>query len=130
MSEAPPNVPPSAPSGPVTLQPGIYEIRFIGGSSQNFGTGIAVLKEGKINGGDVGYIYHGSYEPEGDHIKAKINVKRWKVVPNAIINLAEYDLVIESQRQTGGTGFSMRGRIPQLPNIHIEIVGRRLGEVV
>ena len=123
-------MPPSVPSGPVALQPGIYEIQFVGGSAHNFGNGIAVLKDGKINGADVGYIYRGSYETEGDHINAKINVKRWKIVPNAIMNLAEYDLIIETQRQTDGMGFSIRAHVQQQPNIRIEIVGRWLGEVV
>jgi hypothetical protein len=118
------------PVGPVTLRPGIYQIRFIGGPAQNFGEGIAVLKEGKINGGDSGYVYRGSYEPEDGHIKAKINVKRWNVVPNAIINLAEYDLIVESQRQTDGMGFLIHARIQQQSNIYIQIEGKRLEDVV
>ena len=118
------------PSGPVALQPGIYQIRFVGGPAQNFGEGIAVLKDGKINGGDSGYTYRGSYEPEDGHIKAKINVKRWKAVPNAIINLPEYDLIVESQRQTDGMGFLIQARIQQQPNIYIQIEGKRLADVV
>jgi hypothetical protein len=115
-----------APSEPVRIEPGIYQIRFVGGSDQNFGEGIAVLKDGKINGGDMGYVYRGSYERENGYINAKINVKRWNVVPNALINLAEYDLIVEGQRQAAHTGFLIHARIQQQPNIAIQVEGKRI----
>ena len=133
-----PYVPPRSANDPsnltsselVRLEPGIYRIRFVGGSAQNFGEGIAVLKDGKINGGDIGYVYRGSYERGNGYINAKINVKRWSVVPNALMNLAEYDLIVEGQRQADRTGFLIHARIQQQPNISVQIEGKRLEDAV
>jgi len=113
-----------------TINPGIYRIRFSGGPSQNFGDGIGVFRDGTINGGDPGFVYRGSYEIRNGHISAKINIKRWNVIPNPIMNLSEYDLIVESRAHTDGVRFSVEAQIQQQPNIRIQIDGERLEDAI
>jgi hypothetical protein len=59
---------------------GLWTIEF-GSSAGIFGTGVAVMREGKIEGGDTSYYYFGTYEkpnPEKQYpsiFKARIEVK-------------------------------------------------------
>lgn len=109
---------------------GIYHVHFRGGSSQNFGEGIAVFNDGKINGGDVGYVYRGSYQTTEKRIAAAINIKRWKPsVPNPLVNIPEYDLVVEAPSPDDWNNFSVSATAAQMPQITVLITCRRLAEV-
>lgn len=112
------------------MNPGIYRVHFKGGPAQNYGDGVAVFKDGKINGADPGYTYRGTYDTAGDKFVAKINIKRWNPgVTNPTLNLAEYDLSVEVPVPNDWAKFSVAARVvqhPQLPPISIE--GTRLAE--
>jgi hypothetical protein len=118
-------------ANPAAIRPGIYQIRFSGGSAYNFGEGIGVLKDGAINGGDSGFVYHGSYRIEDSHVSAKISVKRLNpAVPNPIVNLPEYDLIVERCAHADGVRFLVEGYVRQQPNLRIQIEGKWLEAVV
>jgi T3SS negative regulator,GrlR len=109
---------------------GIYHVHFRGGPSQNFGEGIAVFKDGKINGGDVGYVFRGSYETTERRIASTINVKRWNPsVPNPLVNVPEYDLVVEAEVPGDWANFTVSASAPQIPQLAISISCRRIAEV-
>ena len=109
------------------MESGIYHFRFQGGPSGNYGDGIAVLKDGTINGGDVGYVYRGSYKTEGNRLIAKINLKQWKMVPNALFNLPEFAINIDAPLPGDLKNFTLEGRLEGAGSVHL--VGRRLENV-
>ena len=67
-----------------------------------FGEGLAIFREGTVNGGDPGYLYQGSYEVTGDKITAKLHVKRWGP-----------DFGLSSSETLSNTIFIWRARCPQ-----------------
>lgn len=107
-------------------------MHFEGGPSQNFGDGIAVFTDNKVNGGDPGYTYRGSFETTGDKIVAKINVKRWNpAVTNPTLNLDEYDLTVDAPIPSDWASFSVAARVVQYPQIApITIDAKRLADAV
>ncbi len=109
------------------MKPGIYHIHFGGGLSQNFGDGVGVITEGAINGGDAGYVWRGSYRIKSRRLSAKIHVKRWKHdVSNPILNIPEYDLIVEGDAPQDWSSFSAQGYIEQYPSTKITLTGTRI----
>ncbi len=54
------------------------------------GTGVAVLMNGKLFGGDSGFMYIGSYSVSGDTITAEVNAKNFEPrVPN-LLGMSSY----------------------------------------
>ena len=110
------------------MKSGIYHVHFRGGPAQNFGDGIVVFKDGAINGGDVGYIYRGEFRTETNRIIATINAKRWNVVPNALINLNEFNLHIDAPAPIDDSRFSITAQLEGQPHLNISVTGEWLGE--
>jgi hypothetical protein len=111
------------------MNPGIYRVHFKGGPAQNFGDGIAVFKDGTINGGDVGYTYRGSYDINNGKFTAKIGIKRWNPgVTNATLSLAEYDLGVDGAVPTDWAKFSVGAKVIQNPQVSILIDATRLAD--
>jgi hypothetical protein len=78
---------------------GLWTVEF-GSNAGSFGSGVIVMRGGKIEGGDDKYFYFGSYEPIGPEnrypavFRAKLQVKPF--LPNA-----------ESVFRTFGTDFTL-----------------------
>jgi hypothetical protein len=113
------------------MKPGIYHVKFAAVSSHNVGEGLAVFGDGKVNGGDPGYIYQGSYELVESKVKAKLHVKRWNPSFVSIFgNFAEFDLAFEGQMPADWSLFYAEGTVVQYPQLRITVNGRRLADAV
>jgi hypothetical protein len=102
---------------------GIYHVRF-SSSTQDFGDGIAVFKDGTVNGGDHGYLYTGSLS--GD--KALLQIKQWNTAVTSVfgpIKNFQLDLTVNSQ---SSETFSATGGIVGQPTSKISISGKRLSD--
>ena len=109
---------------------GIYRVHFVGGPLQNFGDGIAVFKDGAINGGDVGYVYRGSYQTTDTRIAAAVNIKQWNFsLPNPVTDLSDYHLVVEEPAPADWKKFTIKGRAAQHPELVVTITATFLSEV-
>lgn len=114
----------------MNVEPGIYHVKFTA-SSRDFGEGLAVFKDGKINGGDPGYLYLGAYEMTGLQIAAKIKVKRWNPAVTSVFgNLAEFDLDLSGTITADDAKFAVTGFVVQNRQQKISIDGRRLADAL
>lgn len=67
---------------------GLWTIEFR--SSNNFfGSGVLILTNGRLLGGDYGYYYSGSYEINGEELRGKVSIIRFD--PNSISVFGEVD---------------------------------------
>ena len=107
------------------MKPGIYAVKFSAVSSSNFGEGLAVFKDGKVNGGDLGYFYRGSYEISDSRVTAKLKVKRWNP---AFGSFPEFDLDLTGHIPPDWSLFHAEGFIVQNPQLRLTIDGRRLDD--
>jgi hypothetical protein len=109
------------------MESGIFHFNFRGGPTGNFGEGIAVFKDGTINGGDVGYTYRGSYRTDDHRLVARIKVKQWRQVPNALFPSPEFEIHVDSPLPTNFDNFTLEGRVEGAGTINL--VGRRLEKI-
>lgn len=60
------------------------------------GGGVAVFINGKVFGGDTGYIYTGSYETKGHTVSANINVQNFLPdIPSVLGVVGDFELRID-----------------------------------
>jgi type III secretion system (T3SS) negative regulator GrlR len=106
---------------------GIYAVKFSAVGSYNFGEGLAVFKDGKVNGGDLGYFYRGSYEISDSRITARLKAKRYNpAIPSIFGSFPEFDLDLAGHIPSDGSLFHIEGNVVQNPQLRIVIDGRRL----
>jgi hypothetical protein len=112
------------------MNPGIYYVKFSSPTTSMSGEGLAVLKDGTINGGDIGYLYIGSFTVKDDTaITADLKVKRWNPAITSLFgNLPEFDLNLSGHVAADLTSFSATGGVIGRPGVTIVIKGRRLSD--
>lgn len=113
------------------MKPGIYHVKFSAVTSTNFGEGLAVFSDGKVNGGDPGYIYRGSYTLSASVITAELRITRWNPsIPSIFGSFPEFDLALTGHMPPDWSLFFAEGKVAQNPALGIAINGRRLGDAV
>lgn len=111
------------------MKPGIYHVKFRS-SLNTRSEGLIVLKDGTINGGDVGYFYTGTYRlaQEGE-IVAKLRIQKWNHGVFSIIGrLAEFELDLRGRFSSDHLRFEVKGFALQTLGLGITVVGERLGD--
>lgn len=110
---------------------GIYHVTFSSPAAHGREQGLAVFKNGTVNGGDTGYLYRGNFEIDGSKIKAFIKVTRWNERARSLFgNIQEYSLVLTGSIVPGGDSFNASGTVDERPQLTIEISGRKLSNAV
>lgn len=78
---------------------GLWTIEF-GSNAGVFGSGVIVMREGKIEGGDASYYYVGSYEKPGAEkpypsvFRAKIEVKPFLPGAQSVFRTVDRDFIL------------------------------------
>jgi T3SS negative regulator,GrlR len=108
------------------MQNGIYHVNF--SSSQNSaGTGIVVIKDGSVNGGDDGYLYTGLLLADGNQVSGQLQIKRWNASATSVFGpLDNFGLnLVGTSDDLAGT-FTVSGGIAGQYGATISIHGRKL----
>ena len=112
------------------MKPGIYHVRFASLLHQDQGDGLVIIKGQTINGGDVGYIYRGSFTITGTKLTTRLNIKRWNQYAASIFgNIAAFDLDIAGDLSTDLTSFSGQGFVVQNPQMRLTLNAQRIDDV-
>lgn len=91
---------------------GFYAVQFHG--VDGFGAGVVTLMNGRVFGGDSGFLYTGNYRQEGGTLTAMVHVKRYVPgIPN-VMGRDEFDLTL-SVVQNGSHTLVANGTIPGTP---------------
>ncbi len=62
------------------------------------GGGVAMFIKGKVFGGDTGYTYLGSYQTQGDVVKARVKVQNFLPdIPSVLGVVGDFELNIEGK---------------------------------
>ncbi len=108
------------------MENGIYHVRFassVGGA----GEGLAVVKDGAVNGGDPGYLYLGQLTAVGRALNGQLQVQRWNPGTVSVFgSLGNFALDLTGQSSAANDSFTVSGGIIGQPNLKITITGRRL----
>jgi hypothetical protein len=107
------------------MQDGIYHVNF-SSNANDFGQGIAVFKDGSVNGGDHGYLYTGTKTSQGDRFSSTLTIKQWNPSVQSVFGPAkQFELVLEGS-VSGDGGFIAQGHVAGQPQAKITIKGRHL----
>lgn len=108
------------------MQDAIYHVVFSSSVGAG-GEGLAVIKNGSVNGGDNGYLYQGALNLSGDKVSGTLQISRWNRTAVSVFGpLDQFKLQLSGA--VNDNGFTVSGGIPNQPGLTITIRGRRLAE--
>jgi hypothetical protein len=108
------------------MQNGIYRVEFRSGRRIGI-SGLVVLKDGAVNGGDDGFVYRGTYKAEGQKVTAEIAVSKHNPGAQSVFGpIDNYTLALTGT--TEGNSFTLSGGVPGRKDLTIEIHGTRLSD--
>ncbi len=90
------------------------------------GTGIVVLEDGQLSGGDTVIAYAGSYRQAGAEFSADIAIKRHS--PGQLSEFGIDDVDIRLTGRSTGTTASCRGKSRQAPGMTFEATMIRMAD--
>jgi hypothetical protein len=82
------------------------------------GTGIVVLTDGKISGGDTVISYNGHYEQDGDQFNATISTKRHSPGQASVFGIDNVDITLFGRKNN--VTIWCTGTVKQAPNVTFE----------
>ncbi|WP_019961292.1 GrlR family regulatory protein [Woodsholea maritima] len=82
-------------------------------------SGVIMIQDGKVYGGDSGMYYFGSVEDNGKKIIAQITVKQHNPVSQSVFgDIEEFDLTLEGK--SGSDPVIFNGRATRAPSLRFE----------
>lgn len=104
---------------------GIYHVAFSSNSNE-FGAGIAVFKNGSVNGGDHGYLYTGTVNGGGGQFTATLTIKQWEPTVHSVFGPVKEFVLELTGTLSSDNGFVAHGHMAGRPQAKITIRGRYL----
>jgi hypothetical protein len=109
------------------MLPGIYSVQFQS-SLGAFGLGIAVFDNGKINGGDLSYLYKGTYNIDEKAIKAEVFVSQYRDIQESVFGPLN-NFTLNLTGDASDDRFNATGSITGQPQLNITVTGMRVSEI-
>ncbi|MGP9466709.1 GrlR family regulatory protein [Halomonas sp. TP35] len=111
------------------MKNGLYVVSFRSQVAEGSG-GVVTVKDGSVNGGDLGYVYQGHIRQEdGKNVTATIEVNRYNNNSRSIFGQAtNFNLLLQGTAEQ--ESFSINGNVEGQPAQKIQITGRYLRDLV
>ena len=106
------------------MQNGLYQAAL--STNGRIGTGVVVLNEGLVRGGDSSMFYTGTYTTDLERITAKIFVRPHTDVDTPVLGIPSATLTLVGS--LSGDQIELRGHVAELPTTHVKINLRRLSD--
>jgi hypothetical protein len=111
------------------MNSGIFHVTFSSPLTRVSGEGLAVIKDGTINGGDLAYLYSGTFILAASSISSSLRVKQWNARATSVFGpLKEFSLTLTGTASPDGNSFAVSGSMVENPQSTISIDGRRLAD--
>ncbi len=110
------------------MLPGLYSIVF-SAPGGNAGIGLVVVDSGKIHGGDLTYLYRGTYQTDGQSVTASIHVSHYRGQPNSILGPIN-NFVLKLSGKVSKSEFVLSGHVEGHPQLLISITAQRQADLV
>ncbi|MGH7242374.1 MAG: GrlR family regulatory protein [Phycisphaerales bacterium] len=109
------------------MKSGIYAVTFAAGPMA--GAGVAVVEDGKIQGGDHGFIYRGRYELNESKVTANVEVTQHQTGVQSVMGVSgSFKLALTGS--VSDSSFDLSGAIPERPQVRITLRGQRKTDLV
>ncbi|EQM66122.1 hypothetical protein QYE80_08070 [Pseudomonas tohonis] len=104
---------------------GIYEVHFRS-NIHDFGSGLIVIKDGSINGGDANFLYRGALTLDGETAHADISVDLWKSGNTSVVNIDHFKIVFRGT--VSGGSLKLTGHVEGQPELSITVTGQKVAD--
>jgi hypothetical protein len=109
------------------MLPGIYSVHFQS-SLGEFGFGIAVFDNGKINGGDLSHLYKGTYNLDEKAIRMEVLVSQYRDIQKSVFGSLNH-FTLKLTGDASDDGFNATGSVTGQPQLNITVTGNRVSEL-
>jgi hypothetical protein len=106
---------------------GIFEVNFKS-SMQDFGSGLIVIKDGSVNGGDAHFLYRGTIDESGKNALVMINVDKWRAGNTSIVNIDNFQIIFTGSIDFTAGSLNLSGHVSGQPATVITVSGRKIGD--
>lgn len=109
------------------MKNGIFRVGFSSSLGAS-GAGLAVIKDGIVNGGDDGYLYTGTLKANGNQASARIAIQRYNAASASVFGpLDHFTLDLVGTHDPAGN-FKVSGGMADHPGMRITIAGQFLAQ--
>ena len=107
---------------------GLWTVEFL--SSANLvGSGVLVLNNPRLLGGDEGFYYAGSYTTHGNEISAKMDVTRFNPNSLTVFGTSDSHFSLEFSGTLQERSFEGNATVPGRNDLKIRIIGKKKEEL-
>lgn len=92
------------------------------------GAGVVVLRDGKVQGGDSGLYYDGTYAVDGDKFSADLRTDRHDRNTGMVSVFGTDRVTIRLEGTWAGDQATVKGSSPQAPGVSFSATLRRLAD--
>lgn len=103
----------------MAFRDGFYKVTF--GTPLGSGSGVALLANGKLHGGDSMMAYVGSYEVDGESVTATVRVFTHSNQPGMQSTLGVPAATLSLSGKAEGGGATLSGSAPQAPQARLTL---------
>jgi len=97
-------------------------------ADHSFGTGLVVIDNGRVNGGDQAYLYRGHFDHYSGGIRATVEVSLYRGSPNSVLGpLRQFTLNLSGT--ASDNKFELEGGSSSVPGVAIRMVGTKVAEL-
>lgn len=100
------------------MQNGLYKVSFVTPKGQ--GTGIVVIVDGSIKGGDASMYYIGTYVEKNNQLTGKLHVRKHSEVPGIISVFGLDDVHLKLQGTSTNVSATIEGFAAEAPQIPLQ----------
>lgn len=111
------------------MTPGIYRVEFKSLQGSIGTGGLAVVDGGRIHGGDLNFIYRGTYTSNGQNITATVDVSNDTGRSVSIFGAIQ-NFTLELSGQANANGFALTGGVRGKPQMQISVNGQKKADLV
>jgi hypothetical protein len=88
---------------------------------QGDGRGVAILKDGRVYGRDIGFAWTGSYEAKDGSFAAKIAVKNLANIPSVVGIVGDFDLAVNGNLDLDGETVNGTASLAETPDVKMSV---------
>jgi hypothetical protein len=108
----------------IMLDSGLYGVKFK--TQRGEGSGVLVLADGKLRGGDTSLAYTGTYTQSGDDFTATVKTSRHALGLPSVFGVDAVDITLKGK--STGTAATCTGTAAQAPQITFQAALNRISD--
>lgn len=111
------------------MSQGIFHVNFKS-STQDFGDGLVVIKDGKANGGDGNYLYQGSVPDASGEFSSQFSVSKWRSGNSNVVGIDNYTLNAKGFVDYEKGTIALKGAVVGAEHLTITLDGKKVANAV